>query len=149
MGDTHRIKPWDLRARLVALLKAKNDCSDWFNKGTGSAPDIMNNVPILMYASKDGVNTPPDARTDDFPSSPIYVNDKGRFYSDSDNQLPVGDVYPPGSPGARMTILLHELAHKVQPPGITHDGAVDSPPGESEKNTQKVLKNCEKAIDAK
>jgi RHS repeat-associated protein len=145
----HDFKPWDMRARIVALLKAKNDCSDWFNKGTGSAPEIMSHVPILIYASKDSIFSPPDAHTDDFPSSPILVNDKGRFYSDSQNGLLIGGVYPPGSDGARMVILLHELAHKVVPPGFTHDGALDSPPGESDKNTDRVLEHCEKAIDGK
>jgi RHS repeat-associated protein len=143
----HDFKPWDLRERIVALLRAKNDCSDWFNKGTGSAPEIMNHVPILMYATKDSTFSPADATTDDFPSSPILVNDKGRFYSDSQNQLLVGGVYPPGSVGARMVILLHELAHKIQPPGITHDGALDSSPGASDKNTDRVIEHCEKAID--
>jgi hypothetical protein len=45
-----------------------------------------------------------------------------------------------------MTILLHELAHKVQPPGfIPHDADI---PGGSEKNTQAVIEHCAKAIDA-
>src|ERR1700686_1164605 len=134
-----------LRMRLVILLSAKNDCSDWFNKGTGSAPEIMSHVPILSYASKDSVLSPADAKTDEWPSSPIFVNDKGRFYATSQNGLSVGDVYPPGSLGARMVIVLHELAHKVHPEGITHDGSLDSTVGASEKNTQKVIEHCEKA----
>jgi hypothetical protein len=76
---------------------------------------------------------------------PIYVNNLGRFYTDTYNTIPLGD-YAAGSLGAQMTILLHELGHKVQPPGfIPYDA---SKAGDSDKNTQAVLEHCAKAIDA-
>ncbi|HYL17035.1 MAG TPA: RHS repeat-associated core domain-containing protein [Terriglobales bacterium] len=139
-------KPWELRSNVVALLRAKNDCSAWFNKGTGSAADIMSHVPILLYNPKEVSYDMPDANTGDNPQTPIYVNNLGRFYTDRYNWSLVGDVYSAGSFGARSVILLHELAHKVMPPGFIANDA--DTPGASEKNTQMVINHCAKAIGA-
>ena len=133
-------KPWDFRKNVVDLLRANNGCSDWFNTGTGSAADTMSNVRITLFDPK-GPIPGPDAVTSEDPHAPIEVNSKGRFYANSDNQLPVGDKYKPGSTGAREVILLHELAHKMQL--IPHDGLDVR---QSEKNTQTVIEHCADAI---
>jgi RHS repeat-associated protein len=133
-------KPSDSRKNVVDLLRAKNGCSDWFNTGTGSAADTMSNVRITLFDPK-GPIPGPDAVTSEDPHAPIEVNSKGRFYANSDNQLPVGDKYKPGSTGAREVILLHELAHKMQL--IPHD-SLDV--RQSEKNTQTVIDHCAGAI---
>jgi hypothetical protein len=133
-------KPWDSRKNVVDLLRANNGCSDWFNMGTGSAADTMSNVRITLFDPK-GPVPGPDAVTSEDPHAPIEVNSKGRFYANSDNQLPVGDKYKPGSTGAREVILLHELAHKMQL--IPHDGLNVR---QSEKNTQTVIEHCADAI---
>lgn len=78
--------------------------------------------------------------------APIEVDRWGRFYSDSNNGNWVG-VYKPGTLGARMVILLHELAYKVMPPGFTHDGRLTDPPSASEGNTVRVVDHCAKAIE--
>ncbi len=146
------ITPWNshLRDLIIAVLRGKNDCSDWFNKGTGSAPDIMSNVPIRLVhdTEKPPVLNPADASTFEDPTAFIEVDRWGRFYADGNNGLLVGGVYPAGSLGARMVILLHELAHKVNPPDFTHDGRLTDPSDASEKNTDRVMKHCAKAINA-
>lgn len=146
------IMPWDthLRDLVIAVLRGKNDCSDWFKKGKGSAPDVMSNVRILLVHNTDKppVLNPADASTYEDPMSPIEVDRWGRFYSDSNNGILVGGVYPAGSLGARMVIMLHELAHQIQPPGFTHDGRLTDPADASEKNTTRVMEHCAKAIDA-
>ncbi len=69
---------------------------------------------------------------------------------DSNNGFDVAG-FQPGTPGARMIILLHELAHKVLPPGSI---GIDDPifggakPGTSEKNTATVADHCLEAINA-
>ncbi len=54
--------------------------------------------------------------------------------------------FPVGSTGARMTILLHELAHKVLPPDFIYNDSTwgwnPAKPGTSEKNTQTVADHC-------
>jgi RHS repeat-associated protein len=136
-------QPWDFRIDVVALLRAKNECSNWFNKGTGSAADIMSHVPILLYTPKEPYYGMPDANTGDNPQTPIYVNSLGRFYTDRYNSNSVGG-FSAGSFGARSVTLLHELAHKVNPPGIIPNDA--GTPGASEKNTQMVIDHCLHAI---
>jgi hypothetical protein len=55
----------------------------------------------------------------------------------------------PGSFGAEMVILLHELGHKVNPPGFRNDDlTVPNYVKVSEQNTQLVMDNCAKAIMA-
>jgi RHS repeat-associated protein len=133
------IKPWQMRKAVVNLLRAKNPCSDWFNQGTGSAANMMSNVPILLYNPTVVSMNMPDGGTGS-PGSPINVNRLGRFYTDRYNPGLVGDSFKAGSPGARFTILLHELAHQVMPPGfVSNDGDT---PGGPEKNTQLLLKHC-------
>jgi RHS repeat-associated protein len=138
-------KPWELRSNVVALLRAKNDCSDWFKKGTGSAADIMSHVPINLVAPESTRVIPgADAWTGPAPTDPIVVDRHGRFYPDSNNGNDVGP-FRPGTYGARMTILLHELAHKVLPPGfISNDDPIlgGAKPGTSEKNTETVIAHC-------
>jgi len=145
--------PWDRRANVVKLLRAKNPCSDWFNKGQGSAPDIMSKVRILLGDPTPGPRSP-DADTFPDSTSPITVYSDGRFFPDSKSGWPVGAIpdadgnpsggYPPGSYGAQMIILLHELAHKVHL--IPDDNKYDSPPGQSDKNTQTVMDYCAAAV---
>ena len=142
-------KPWEFRSNIVALLRAKNDCSDWFNKGTGSAADVMSHVPINLVAPESTRVIPgADAWTGPAPMDPIVVDRHGRFYPDSNNGYDVGP-FRPGTYGARMIILLHELAHKVLPPGfISNDDPVlgGAKPGTSEKNTETVTAHCLHAI---
>jgi hypothetical protein len=65
----------------------------------------------------------------------------------------VGDRYPAGSFGARAVILLHELAHKIDPKGFQDDagpGLLGMPDmKKSEANTKLVVDNCKDAIDGK
>jgi len=150
-GDntSDNIKPWELRSKVVAILRAVNDCSNWFNKGTGSAADVMSNVPITLFTPTRPSPIPhenADAITTSSPQSPISVSSIGRFYPDSANQLLVGGKFAPGSFGAQMVILFHELGHKINPPGFTNDSVYD--PGASEKNTRLVIDNCLNAIRA-
>jgi len=127
---------------MVKLLRAKNDCSAWFNKGTGSAADIMSHVPINLYTPKNPYYDMPDASPGINPPA-IYVNSLGRFYTDRYNWNSVGG-FSAGSFGARSLILLHELAHIVSPPGFI--GSDADTPGASEKNTQMVIDHCLHAI---
>lgn len=147
VGDTHRIKLWD-KTHLIQLLRAKNPCSKWLDNGKpGSAADELNNVKLLdetVEGGAHGLFSPPDATTPDYPGAIIHVNTLGRFYSDAQNGLPVGDVYPAGSNGARAVIMLHELAHHLHPEGIVPDALS---PADSDKNTQTVMKNCKDTID--
>jgi RHS repeat-associated protein len=133
------IKPWDMRDAVINLLKGKNECSAWFNAGSDSAVGIMSHVPIILYEGppNEGGTTRSDR------SSPIFVNSRGSFYASSPYSY---GGFPPGSFGARMVILLHELAHKVMPPGFTRDGRLDDPANASEKNTQRVVDHCKDAI---
>lgn len=139
------IKPWDRRCDVIALLHDDNDCSKWLKQGKGSAIDIISQVPILLYSgpSNDGGNTYGD------PKSPININSAGPFYSKSPfsvGHTKTGDpIYDSGSYEAQMVILIHELAHKVMPPGFTHDGLTD-PPDASENNTRLVIEKCGSAI---
>ena len=105
----------------------------------------MSQVAILLYDPKEVSYDMPDASTGSYSQTPIYVNSLGRFYTDRYNSNLIGG-YSAGSPGAREVILLHELAHKILPPGFVGDDA--GTPGASEKNTTLVLQNCEKAINA-
>jgi RHS repeat-associated protein len=135
-------KPWEMRSSVVALLRAKNDCSDWFNKGQGSAADLMSHVPIWVGKPNPGPRAGADADTAPDPNSPITVYPDGRFYPDSKSGIPIGGVFPPGSHGARMIILLHELAHKVFPD--FPDDSLSS--ADSDKNTKTVMDHCGKAV---
>ena len=141
-GGGGNIKPWDLRKTLVDLLRAKNDCSNWFNQGTGSPADIISHVPINLYTPKNPSYNMPDAGAGISPPA-IYVNSLGRFYTDRWNSSSVGG-FSAGSFGARSVILLHELAHIVSPPEFI--GSDAGTPGTSEKNTQMVVDHCLHAI---
>jgi|HubBroStandDraft_6_1064221.scaffolds.fasta_scaffold575698_2 hypothetical protein len=100
-----------------------------------------------LYTPKEPYPGMPDGGTGANPQTPINVNSLGLFYTDRYNSGPVGDYvgYEAGTFGARSVILLHELAHKVMPPGFI---PVDVDPGASEKNTKTVIDNCAKAINA-
>jgi hypothetical protein len=137
-----------MRSSLVKLLSAKNPCSDWFNQGTKSALNIISNVPILEYTPKNPYFDMPDGNTGQNPETPIYVNSLGRFNTNRYNSNLVGGLYSAGSPGAQIVILLHELAHKVNPPGFTADDADTPGNSASNKNTQMVIDHCAKTIDA-
>jgi RHS repeat-associated protein len=149
---TNSIMPWNthLRDLIIAVLRGKNDCSNWFNQGNGSAADVMSHVSIRLVNNTENppVLNPADASTYADPSAPIDVDRWGRFYPDSNNGLLVGGVYGAGTLGARMVILLHELAHKIMPPGFTPDGRLTDPADASDKNTARVMEHCAKAIDA-
>src|SRR4029077_10386262 len=99
--------------------------------------------PILLYTPKEPYKDMPDANTGNNPQTPIYVNNLGRFYTDRYNSNSVGG-FSAGSFGARSVILLHEVAHKVNPPGFIASDA--DTPGATEKNTQLVIEHCLNAI---
>jgi hypothetical protein len=142
-------KPWYARNAVLKILDANNDCSKWFNSGTGSAHDIMSNVPILLGNPSSGSLPGPDASTFAGPAGPITIAPDERFYpiQYSKNGLPIGGAYQPGSYGARMTILLHELAHKVNL--IPNDGPLsEGPSNQSDINTQNVMTHCQSAVDS-
>jgi hypothetical protein len=78
-GGGSNIKPWERRKPVVDILRAKNPCSDWFNQGTGSAANVMSQVAIVLYTSKDPYPDMPDANTGESPQTPIYVNSLAHF----------------------------------------------------------------------
>jgi RHS repeat-associated protein len=144
-------KPWDLRSFLVRLLRGDNPCSKWLNngKGFGSAADIMSNVPINLRYPSDG-KVPVVGAQDAWPENNISgtapaigVARYGRYYADGPSGLDV-DGFSPGSTEARSTILLHELAHVVQPRDFIQNDA--SIPGASEKNTKTTGAHCHDTI---
>jgi RHS repeat-associated protein len=145
-------KPWESRDKAVQLLRSHNACSDWLNQGNtaaGSAADLMSWDNILLSPPPKGPLNQADAHTDDAPKSVIYVNPKGRFYKDSNNQLPLGGKYTPGSFEARMVIFFHELGHQMHAPGIVPDGGplgITADTRASDKNTQAVIEHCGTAI---
>ena len=120
-------KPWDFREIIIYMLNDKkdNECRCWFETGKRSIAeiiDIISNVRIVF--TKESPDIGGDTTND--PRSPIEINTEGPFYPTS--PYAVGHnpdhtpIYPPGSFGAQMVILLHELAHKVMPQGFSSDG---------------------------
>ncbi|HEY5030599.1 MAG TPA: hypothetical protein VIK39_19505 [Candidatus Angelobacter sp.] len=115
----------------------------------------MRVVPIkLVHENQDPpLLNPPDATTDKTTQGSIDVDRWGRFYADSGNGLLVGDLYSAGSFGARAVILLHELAHKIDPKGFQDDvdpGQLGMPnTSKSEANSKLVVDKCKDAIDGK
>jgi len=97
----------------------------------------MSHVPILYGNPAPGPIPGPDAWTSSGPTAPIYVSPNGRFYENSLSGLSVGGVFSPGSYGAQMIILFHELAHKVD---LIPSDALS--PLQSDKNTQTVMGHC-------
>lgn len=109
---------------------------------------MMSNVPILLGPPTKGPLSGADADTPQGPNGPITVYPDERFYDIqySKNGIPVGGVYKPGTYDAQMTILLHELAHKmevIKPDNVLAEG----PMNQSEINTTIVLDHCQKAFD--
>ena len=153
LNDASDFKPWEMRFSVVSLLRDKNDCSAWFNTGKGSAADTMSHVPIKLGDPTPGPRAGSDADTPQGPAGPITVFPNGRFYPNSTNANPVGAVcnysfggctggYQPGSHGARMIILLHELAHKVNLIDAEKLGDTRT----SDDNTQKVMQHCATSV---
>jgi RHS repeat-associated protein len=139
----NNVQPWDLRPIVIQLLQDQNECKCWFDKGKHSAVDIMSHIPIDLYTGPidEGGDTTENLGT------PIEVNRRGPFYSTSPYNVggpPGHPVYRSGSFGARMVILLHELAHKVMPPEFTPDALSTAA---SVKNTELVIQHCKAAID--
>jgi len=140
--------PWYARNGVLAILDSKNDCAKWFNTGTGSAHDIMSNVPINLGNPSTGPLGGPVADTPQGPAGPITVYPDGGFYNNgglvgAKCNYVTGDCtggYRAGSYGARMIILLHELAHKVYL--IPCDNCINSATNQSDINTQTVMKHC-------
>jgi RHS repeat-associated protein len=138
-------KPWDFRDIIIEMLKdKKNDCSCWLNTGKRSTQeiiDIVSRVPIFFFAGAEDYG----GDTNEYPASALWINVDGPFYSQSwygvghnpDNSV----VYEPGTFGAQMTILIHELAHKVMPNGFTPDNW-GTPSNASQENTDQVIKHC-------
>lgn len=127
-----------MRGNALDFIDNNNECSGWLNSGGGNAHDLMSNVPINVV-NVPSVTVPFDAQTSSNPKAPIEVNSQGRFYAGSQNQDPVGGKYQPGTYGARMTILFHELSHKLNIPGFLNDAFS---PAQSERNTQLLLQHC-------
>lgn len=143
-GSSQSLKPWEMRGMIIDILKDRIfGCGRWFRRGKGSAVDIIAHVPIKTYEDDPWIG----GDTNEDPESPIFVNTKGPF--DNISPFSIGHtasmkpIYDPGSFGARMVILLHELAHKVHAPGIANDRLS---PGDSEKNTRLVIQHCGLAI---
>jgi len=125
---------------VLYILSHKSDCSEWFY-GAGEKVHMgptstFNNTPI--FGKMDEASNMADVSTAFFGA--INVNYNGAFFSGV--HPPVGGMYAPGSTPAQITILLHELAHKLF--AIPHDG-FDSL--QSEKNTDTVLSHCAAAIN--
>jgi RHS repeat-associated protein len=139
-------KPWDYRAIIADLLRGSSKCADWFRQGKCSPVDIISNVPILFETLKvQSIG----AETGHDPTSPIWLNTNGTFYSESPfavgHEGPMRDpVYFSGTFGARMVILMHELAHKIGLPNaeFPDDGLGSG----SEQNTLKIIQLCRDAI---
>jgi RHS repeat-associated protein len=141
-------QPWDYRAIIHDLLRGSSKCADWFRKGKCSAVDIIDNVPIKLYTLNININQPGQTPSD--ASSPIEINTNGAFYSESPfavgHEGPMRDpVYYSGTFGARMVILMHELAHKI---GLPYEEfPLDQfDQNQSEKNTLKIIQLCRDAI---
>ena len=87
----------------------------------------------------------PDGMTSADPKIPIEVVAQGRFYYQAFNQNTVGRLdeqfpqYDPGTYGARLVILFHELAHKLKIPQFLSDGLSVQ---QSMKNTDLLLQHC-------
>ena len=123
---------------MLNIVGDKNTCSDWLNQGTGNAYQIMSNVPIIKETADPSVGASTMAGD---AKSPINVNPNGAFYNGP--VAPTVGPYQPGSFGARMTILIHELAHKVLAPGMDNRPVIEN----SNANTQLVLQHCRMVID--
>ena len=132
--------PWEMRDAALSVIDNNSECSDWLNSGGGNAHQIMSTVPILLDRDPATVHNHDDASTTPDPKTPIFVNAQGHFYANSVNQEPLAGRYLPGTYGARMTILLHEIAHKLNIPGFANDGMLHQ--GQSEINTQLLLQHC-------
>jgi len=150
-----------IRDAVLKIIDGKNPCADWFKTGKGNAHTIMSKVPIELGNPTSGPLPSEDASTPAGPAGAITVRPDERFYPDrySKSGIPVGGVpdhdgnysggYEPGSYGARMIILLHELAHKVfDPSDFPNDGKIDARTDQSEINTQTVMKHCASAVNA-
>jgi RHS repeat-associated protein len=141
-------QPWDYRVIIHDLLIGSSKCADWFRKGKCSAVDVIDNAPIKFYTLNENINQP--GQTPDDPFSAIQINTNGAFYSESPfavgHEGPKRDpVYYSGTFGARMVILMHELAHKIGlPNGEFPDDGIDV--AQSEKNTLKIIQLCRDAI---
>ena len=148
--------PWQSRDAVLKILDGKNPCADWFATGTGSAHNIMSTTEIKLGGeSSTGPVAGPDADTPQGPNGAITVYSDGRFYPNSTSGIPVGAIcnrvtgnctggYRPGSYGAQMILLLHELAHKVLlvPPENLGDTK------QSDANTQTVMQHCASSVGA-
>lgn len=130
--------PWEMRGDALSFIDNNKECADWLNSGGGNAHDLMSNIPIVRVDIRDPIN-PPDAQTGGGPKAPIEVVAQGRFYAHSVNGDPVAGRYQPGSWGARMTILFHELSHHLNIPGFLDDGFSVR---QSMKNTELLLQHC-------
>ncbi|SRR5258708_32074061 len=132
---------------VVQILSQQNDCSDWLNKAAdqmsggilGSAAQIFDSTPLLLEVT----DTNSMARTKQGSINyPILVNLNGAFFPGHGSGTPIGGVYQPGSTPAQITILLHEMAHKLN--AIPRDSVSSS---QSIENTKTVLQHCEAAIN--
>jgi hypothetical protein len=130
--------PWEMRVDALNFIDNNKECSVWLNSGGGNAHDLMSNVPIILVNASARDRNPADGQTSSNPKAPIEVVAQGRFYTNSVRGDPIFG-YQPGSWGARMTILLHELSHKLNIPKFLNDGF--SIP-QSETNTQLLLQHC-------
>jgi RHS repeat-associated protein len=142
------------REAVNSILSSDNPCSKWLNAATAastsgeylSAGALFSQVDIRKYTDARGTVGATTVQ-DSGDEGPIFLNSIGPFYavfsaSSGTKAMKVGP-YTGGSLQAQTTILLHELAHKV-------DAAVPDAKDEtaSANNTQTVLNNCQRQIDA-
>ena len=133
--------PWEMRGAALELIDSNSECSAWLNSGGGNAHELMSTVEILLYKPTMGA-TNYGGFTSSRPNSPISVSSSGPFYARSGQTL-VGAPYKAGTYGARITILLHELAHQLNIPGFVDDGSLSDLSGvKSANNTKLLLQHC-------
>jgi len=130
---------WDSRNDVLGILGGSNSCSDWLKQGNPNAYEIMSKVRITMFNADPSVG---GKTLSGNTTSPIEVNANGSFYA-SNRGAPNYGPYSPGTFGARMVILLHELAHKVLALGFDNSLFENE-----EKNNGLVLHYCQPVIDS-
>ena len=127
------------------ILSHKNPCSQWLDRAASklspptTAAAVFNAVQIVPsnLGGAAGAAVQGSGAT-----GPIWINPWGSAYP------PVGGVSYPNLPYAAgsvpwgMTVLLHELAHKLNAIPLDHNDPV-----QSQANTTDVLKHCQSAIN--
>jgi hypothetical protein len=130
-------KPWQMRGPALEYLNSDKDCLHWLNSGGGNAYQLLSKVPLLLQSTRPGSSI---GGSTGEPGSPINVSSGGAFYASGGGSI---GGFAAGTYGARMTIILHELAHQLFIPGFVDDGGLDTAAAErSINNTSLLRQHC-------